>query len=86
MFLPPDTGVARMQPTDSLQSELQTTKDNLETAEASCADLSAAKDTLTSDKSQLQSQVDLLSQQATELKTRTPCSLLLGASAFVADR
>eukprot|EP01043_Picozoa_sp_COSAG02_P029152 COSAG02_NODE_1801_length_10895_cov_4.369767_4_plen_69_part_00 len=61
-----------LEQTESVQSELQTTKDQLETAKALCTDVSAANDQLTSDKTQLHSQIELHVQSIADLQKRTP--------------
>ena len=61
-----------MEQTESVRSELQTIKEHLETAKASCADLSSANEKLTSDKTQLHSQVELHLQNIAVLQKRTP--------------
>ena len=62
-------------PTESVRSELQTTKGHLETAKASCADLSGQNEKVTSDNLQLTTRVELQAQQLSEHQKRTHSAL-----------
>ena len=76
-----------MVPTDSVRLELQTTKDHLEMAKASCADFSASNEKLTSDNLQLATRVELQSQQLSEhqQRTHTGLRLLIAPTHLIAD-
>ena len=64
-------------PAESVRADLKATKENLETAKASCGQLSNSNEKLTSENLQLTTQVELQTQQLTELQKCTLGALRL---------